>query len=105
MDNPGEQAPMGAVTTLGVLSAAGGASGVIALLGAAVGYGRIVQRLEAVEKDVEKLGDMKSKVEVIEERTKTTNEMVREVKHSVDRLVGKMMEERNNGQGRPGLHP
>lgn len=75
------------MSILEVLSAVGGFSGVLGLLGAAVGYGRLQQRLLTVEHDVGKLGDLTSKVSRIDERTKNTDVNVRDLKESIGDLT------------------
>ena len=78
-----------------------GVPGVLALVGAIFGYGRITQRVNDMQRAIE--GDnglnaritrveshittMGGKVEVIEERTKDTKSMLEKVDHKVDRLL------------------
>lgn len=57
--------------------------GVLALIAAAVGYGRLQQRLTSVERDVEKLSKLSESVVRIDERTKSTENSILEIKQSV----------------------
>ena len=67
------------------LSAAGGAAGLVALLGSAFAYGKVVQRLTNVEKEVEKLSNLGETVTRIDERTKATATSVEEIKRKLER--------------------
>ncbi len=71
----------------------GAAPGLLALAGAGVGYGRLVQRLITVERDLADVKDLSDRVSRIDERTKSTNQQVTEVKESVDKLVSHLLNE------------
>lgn len=60
--------------------------GVIALLGGAVGYGRLLERLRAVERDVADVNDIKTKVAAIDARTTSTENNINSIKGSVDKI-------------------
>jgi hypothetical protein len=79
------------MTNLEALSAAGGLSGMIGLLGAAVGYGRLQQRLIAVERDVERVADLGEKVSRIDERTRNTDENVKDLKGALADLTSALL--------------
>lgn len=61
--------------------------GVLALVGAAMGYARLQQRMIAVEKDVEKVGEIEKKVAAIDERTAGQEKNIDHIRDQVDRLV------------------
>lgn len=79
------------------LSTVGGVSGIVALLGAAVGYGRLQARLNTVERDVSKLGGLSEQVGRIDERTKNTDENVKDLKESVKELTSALLAGRAYG--------
>ena len=54
--------------------------GLVALVGAAVGHGRTMQRLATVERDVSDVRDLKSQVTRIDERTLNTDRNVTSMK-------------------------
>lgn len=86
------------------IAAVGAIPGVVALIGCAVGYGRLVQRLQTVERDLAEVKDLKEKVSAIDERTKNTQADVRDVKTDVGRLVEHMLGEQRSfmaGRGAP----
>lgn len=64
-----------------------GLPGVLALVAALVGYGKLQQRLTAVEIDVAKLSDLSNSVTRIDERTKSQASDMREIKNSVVTLT------------------
>jgi hypothetical protein len=63
------------------------APGVIALVGAAIGYGQLKQRLVEVEKDTAKIADYGEQLARIDERTRNTDSAVRDMRGDVARLV------------------
>lgn len=67
--------------------------GVLALVGGAMGYARLQQRMTSVEKDLSKVQDLSDKVTRIDERTLSTDRAITDVKQSVDRLVQNMIDE------------
>lgn len=67
--------------------------GLIALIGVAVGFGQLKQRLIAVEKDVARVGDLSDKVSRIDERTISTDKKVGEMQGGIDRLVQHLLDE------------
>ena len=69
------------------LSAAGGAAGLVALLGSAFGYGRIVQRLTTVEKEVEKLSSLSETVARIDERVLSVAEGIKDIKQQLETVT------------------
>lgn len=66
----------------------GSVPGILALIAWAVGYGKLQQRLTNVEEDVRKLSDLTEQVTRIDERTKHTDESIKEVKSTLNRLSG-----------------
>lgn len=68
--------------------------GVLALVGASVGYGAMRNQVKNLKIDVDKLDDLAPKVSRIDERTLNTDSAVREMKGQVDRLVDHMLNER-----------
>lgn len=74
------------MTNLELFSAVGGISGIIGLLGAAVGYGRLQQRLITVENDVNTVKGLAGQVARIDERTIITDRNVTDVKESVGKV-------------------
>lgn len=80
------------MTSVEAISTLGGVSGVVALAGALVGYGRLQQRLNTVERDLAKLSELSDKVTRIDERTKNTDENVRELKGSMQELTSALLQ-------------
>lgn len=60
--------------------------GLVALIGAAIGYGRLQARLSNVERDVEKLGTLADTVTRIDERTKTTASSLEKIETGLSRV-------------------
>lgn len=77
-----------------IIALIGAIPGFLALLGAAVGYGRIVQRLSRVEQDVADMKRMGETVARIDERTKGTDQNVQNLRQAVDRFVEIIVGER-----------
>lgn len=67
--------------------------GILALIGASIGYGRLLQRLATLERDVGKVQDLSDKVTRIDERTLNTDRQLGEIKGDIDRLVQNLIEE------------
>lgn len=61
--------------------------GVIALIGAAVGHGRTMQRINAVEADVHELKGLNVTVARIDERTKAAADDMKAVREDISTLV------------------
>lgn len=66
--------------------------GIIALIGAAVGYGRLMQRMSAVESDVHELKGLNETVARIDERTKAGAEDMKAVRADLSSIVGSALE-------------
>lgn len=80
--------------------------GILALIGASIGYGRLLQRLTTVERDLTKVQDLSDKVTRIDERTLNTDRQIGEIKGDINRLVENLIEEparlfRNGRTSRP----
>lgn len=80
-----------------ILSQVGGVAGLVALLGAAVGYGRLQSKITTLERDVAKLSDLGDKVSRIDERTKNTDDNVKDLKTSVQDLTNALLNGRPYG--------
>jgi hypothetical protein len=83
-----------------VLSLVAAVPGGLALFGAAVGYGRLQQRLigmdtriDAMDEKVTKLETMSNDMARIDERTKATDDNVREVKDSLRTITDHLLSE------------
>ena len=74
--------------------AASATPGVLALIGAAVGYGRLTQRLVTVERDVRDLKTIATDVAVIGERTKNMAESTNAIQQSVNSITSYLLEEK-----------
>ncbi len=66
--------------------------GMVALLGAAVGYGSMRARMAQLEKDMEPVKKLAQDVARIDERTQLTQANVKDVKGSVERLVERFID-------------
>lgn len=82
------------MTPLEIFSAVGGCSGVLGLLGAAVGYGKLQQRLVTVERDVQGFRQLAEQVARIDERTRATASDVKDVKDAVSDLTRNLLYDR-----------
>lgn len=69
------------------IAVVGAVPGVLALLGSAVAFGRLQQRLTDVEKSVERLKDLADKVTRIDERTYHTGTDVADIRQNVKALT------------------
>lgn len=67
--------------------------GVLALIAASVGYGRLVQRIATMERDVAEVKKLSDRVTAIDERTKNMKEDVADVKDAVGKLVDRFIDE------------
>lgn len=65
------------------VGAFGAIPGILALAGSLIGFGRMTQRLQTVERDVGEMKVVTAKVAVIEERTKNTDDNVKEVRNTL----------------------
>lgn len=75
------------------LAAVGAVPGLAALVGVAVSHGRQVQRLDAVERDVQTVKNLGEQVTRIDERTKNTDKNVSDMKADVSKLTDHLLEE------------
>ncbi len=72
--------------------AVGAGPGVLALAGSLIGFGRLTQRLKAVEDDVHEMKAVVAQVGVIEERTKNTAEDVKEIRSGMSSLTQTLLD-------------
>lgn len=68
-----------------------GVPGVLALVGAAVGYGRSMQKIKTIEVETRPIVRITQQIARIDERTKGTAEQVKDVKAQVDRIVERFL--------------
>lgn len=69
-----------------VIATAGAIPGVLALGSMLVGWGKLTQRLNTVERDVADMKTVTAKVGVIEERTRNTAENVQAIRDGLDHM-------------------
>lgn len=58
-----------------------------ALVGVAMGYGGLRQQVKSLKADVDKIGELEPKVTRIDERTKNTDQTMRDMRGQLNRLV------------------
>lgn len=73
-----------------------GVPGIAALLGAAAGYGRTMQRLQTVENKMTKVDELTTNVAKIEVQTNATAESVKGIKEDVNLLTNHLLGERRS---------
>lgn len=87
-----------------VVATLGAVPGMLALAGGLVTLGRLTQRLNTVERDVQDMKTVTAKVAVIEERTKNTDDNVKAIRSGManltDTLLGRAFEELRSFKGR-----
>lgn len=69
------------------VGALGAIPGLLALAGSLIGFGRLTQRLQNVERDMAEMKVVTAKVGVIEERTKNTDENVKNIRDSLSTMT------------------
>lgn len=65
--------------------------GVMGLLGAAVGYGSMNQKVRNLEEKIKPISEFSDQIGRIDERTKSTDRKVDGVKDQVDRIVERFL--------------
>lgn len=74
-----------------VVAVAGAIPGILALAASLVGLGRLTQRLQNVETDVAGMKDAVAKVGVIEERTRNTDDNVKNIRDKLDAMTDTLL--------------